>query len=213
MARKKPATDRNTSEPRRGPVVAVSNLKGGSGKTVLAVHLAHSLQATLLDLDPQGDAADWATRSNLVTAHHVHGTQEVFDLLDSIRGPIVLDTPPGEGENLRTALAVADVIVIPVKPGSSDLRALGRMEHLITEARSINKHLRVGVVLNEAKSISSLSKAVEEALGALNGIAYLGHLGDRVALPEALAGGAVAGGAAADEILTIARNLAHLIQE
>jgi chromosome partitioning protein len=213
MARKNTATDKTAAEP-HGPVVAVSNLKGGSGKTVLAVHLAHILGATLLDLDPQGDAHDWATRSGLVSSHHVHGAQEVFDLLETITGPIVLDTPPGEGENLRTALAVADVIVIPVKPGSSDLRALGRMENLITEARSINSELKVGVVLNEAKAISSLTRAVEEALGHLDGVTYLGHLGDRVAFPEAMAGGGVVtGSAAADEITVIAGRLAALIKE
>ena len=198
----------------RGPVVAISNLKGGSGKTVLAVHLAYILQATLLDLDPQGDAHDWATRSGLVTSHHVHGKEEVFTLLDETLGPIVLDTPPGEGENLRTALAVADLVVIPVKPGSSDLRALGRMENLIKEARSVNRRLKVGVVLNEAKAVSSLSKAVEEALGDLKGITYLGHLGDRVAFPEALAAGEVVeGSAAADEIISLASNLSALIKE
>ena len=196
------------------PVVAISNLKGGSGKTVLAVHLAYILQATILDLDPQGDAYDWATRSGLVPAHHVHGQEEVFHLLETTKGPIVLDTPPGEGENLRTALAMADVVVIPVKPGSSDLRALGRMENLIKVARTINSRIKVAMVLNEAKAVSNLSKEVEEALKALKGITYLGHLGDRVAFPEAIrAGEVVKGSSAADEIIDLAQNLAALIKE
>ena len=197
-----------------GPVVAVANLKGGCGKTVLAVHLAHTLPATLLDLDPQGDAFDWANRSGLIVAHHVHGAQEVLDLLKVTEGPIVLDTPPGEGENLRTALAVADVVIIPVKPGSSDLRALGRMENLIKEFRAVNPDIKVAVVLNESKAISSLSKAVNGALAALEGVTYLGHLGDRVAFPEAIAaGGVVEGSAAADEVVSLAENLIALIKE
>jgi len=197
-----------------GPVVAVSNLKGGTGKTVVSVHLAYILQATLLDLDPQGDAFDWATRSGLIVAHHVHGAQEVLDLLKVTDGPIVLDTPPGEGENLRTALAVADLVIIPVKPGSSDLRALGRMENLIKEFRAVNPDIKVGVVLNESKAISSLSKGVEEALVGLDGVVYLGHLGDRVAFPEAIAAGEVVkGSAAADEIILLAENITRLIKE
>lgn len=201
--------------PKKKPaVVAVSNLKGGTGKTVLSVHLAYILGATLLDLDPQGDAADWAKRSGLVPAIHIHGTKDLQAHLETVVGPIVLDTPPGEGENLRAALVLSDVLVIPVKPGSSDLRALGRMETLIKEARALNRRLKVGVVLNEAKTSSTLTHEVEKALGALKGVTYLGHLGDRVAFPEALAQGEVVGGSsAADEVMQIAENLTALIQE
>lgn len=202
------------SPKKKAPVIAVSNLKGGSGKTVLAVHLAFILQATLLDLDPQGDAADWAKRSGLVPAIHIHGIKDLQAHLETVAGPIVLDTPPGEGENLRAALVLSDVLVIPVKPGSSDLRALGRMETLIKEARALNRRLKVGVVLNEAKAVSSLSREVETVLESLKGITYLGHLGDRVAFPEALASGEVVeGSSAADEVMTIAENLSNLIQE
>lgn len=199
---------------KKSPVIAISNLKGGSGKTVLAVHLAYILQATLLDLDPQGDGNDWAMRSGLVRSHHVHGEKELQKLLATITGPIVLDTPPGEGINLRAALVLSDVVVIPLKPGSSDLRALGRMETLIKEAKTMNRKLRAAVVLNEAKNTSTLTREVEAALEGLKGVRYLGHLGDRVAFPEALAAGEVVrGSSAADEVMEIAENLTALIQE
>ena len=200
--------------PKKAPVIAVSNLKGGSGKTVLATHLAFILSATLLDLDPQGDAHDWATRSKLVHSIHVHSIGELQKLLGAAVGPIVMDTPPGEVEGLRAAMVTADVLVIPVKPGSSDLRALGRMQGLIKEARTMNRKLKVAVVLNEAKATTSLSRDVESALEALQGVTYLGHLGDRVAIPEAIANGEVVkGSTAADELMAIAENLSNLIQE
>lgn len=199
---------------KRPPVVAVSNLKGGTGKTVVATHLAYIMGANLLDLDPQGDAHDWAKRSGLVHSIHVHGTKELQKLLESAETPIVIDTPPGEGEELRAAMVLSDVLVIPVKPGSSDLRALGRMQAVIKEAKHLNKKLKVGVVLNESKAVSTLSRDVETALETLKGVSYLGHLGDRVAIPEAIAHGEVVkGSTAADELMAIAENLSNLIEE
>lgn len=197
------------------PIIACANLKGGSGKSVLAIHLAYVLQAVLVDMDPQGDSSDWARRSGKVTAHHVHGKHETFAILNATPGAIVIDTPPGEGENLRTALAACDVVVIPVKPGSSDLRALGRMLKLVSEARAVNSSLKAAVVFNEAKAGTALTREVERALHSTEGVTYLGHLGDRVAFPEAIAGGEVVspGTPAADEILTITKNLASLIKE
>lgn len=199
---------------RKHSIVAVSNLKGGTGKTVIACHLAYILGANLMDLDPQGDAHDWAKRSGLVPSVHVHSIKDLQRLLDGTEGTIVIDTPPGEGENLRAAMVLSDVLVIPVKPGSSDLRALGRMQAVIKEAKALNKSLRVGVVLNESKAVSTLSRDVEEALENLKGVSYLGHLGDRVAVPEALASGEVVkGSAAADELMAIAENLTRIIEE
>jgi hypothetical protein len=88
------------------------------------------------------------------------------------------------------------------------------METLIKEARALNRRLKVGVVLNEAKTNSTLTHEVEKALETLKGVTYLGHLGDRVAFPEALAQGEVVkGSAAADELMTIAENLSALIKE
>ena len=52
-------------------ILAVTNRKGGVGKTTLAVHLAigfavrHSLECTLIDADPIGSSALWLEDSNI----------------------------------------------------------------------------------------------------------------------------------------------------
>ena len=49
-------------------VIAIFSEKGGAGKTTVTVHLAVAAQlagldVAVIDLDPQGSAADWCDRS------------------------------------------------------------------------------------------------------------------------------------------------------
>ncbi len=53
-----------------GQIIASGNLKGGTGKTTVAVNLACALasrgfEACVLDVDPQGSAVEWAARGKL----------------------------------------------------------------------------------------------------------------------------------------------------
>ena len=53
-----------------GKLIAVGNLKGGTGKTTIAVNLACALRdadrtVALVDADPQGSATDWQAGGGL----------------------------------------------------------------------------------------------------------------------------------------------------
>lgn len=197
-----------------GPVVVLVNLKGGTGKTTLSVHIAQDLKAHLVDLDPQGDAADWASRSGLVTASQAHGWEEALEIVEDARtrGPVVVDCPPGEGPALRAALSVASVAVIPAKGSMQDLRAVGRMMELVDEAREHgNPTLKAALVLNEARAVTSMAGAAEEALAHVKGAVYIGHLALRQAFVEAFAAGEVVhSGPARKEMKTLLGNLHRL---
>lgn len=203
-----------SAKPPSAPVIAVANLKGGVGKTTLAVHLAFYLEALLVDLDPQGDATDWAARSGWVQAHPAPSWGEARRTLAKDHGPLVLDCPPGEGAHLVDVLAAADLVVIPTKSGRQDLRAVGRMLEMVKEARSNHRGLRAGLVFNEVKSQTNLAGEVEDALKHLKDAAYLGHLGSRQAFVEAFAAGrAVTSGPAYDELYAVLRRVRRLVKE
>lgn len=199
-----------------GPVVVLVNLKGGTGKTTLATHVAEDLKAHLVDLDPQGDAFDWANRSGIVTASQAHGWEDAMDLVEEARarGPVVVDCPPGESPALRAALSVATVAVVPAKGSMQDLRAVGRMMELVDEAKAHgNPGLKVGLVLNEARATTSMGGVAEGALEKVQGADYLGHVGLRTALVEAFANGvAVHSGPARKETKAILENLHRLLR-
>lgn len=196
------------------PVIVVANLKGGVGKSTVAVHLAYYLEALLVDLDPQGDASDWAERSGWIQAHKAGGWGEAHRTLTKASGPVVLDCPPGENPHLHQALQVADLVIIPTKAGRQDLRAVGRMLELVKEARQGHRSLRAGVVFNEVKSQTSLAAEVEEALKHLKDATFLGHLGSRQAFVEAFAAGrAVTSGPAWEELHTVLKRTRKLLKE
>ena len=69
-----------------GIIVAISNQKGGVGKTTLAIHLAidtarRGKRVILLDADPQGNATSWLTGGDL-------STSGIFNLL-VVNNPVV----------------------------------------------------------------------------------------------------------------------------
>jgi len=205
-----------TRPPTLHPVIVVLNLKGGTGKTILATHIAEDLRAHLVDLDPQGDAYDWANRSGFITGSQASDWKEALEMVVAARtqGPVVVDCPPGERSSIRAALSVATVAVVPAKGAMQDLRAVGRMMELVDEARAnVNPSLKVGLVLNEARFVTSMAGEAEYALGKVRGAHYLGHIGLRQAFVDAYAAGrAVHSGPARKETKELLYNLDRLIR-
>jgi chromosome partitioning protein len=134
-----------------GRLIAVGNLKGGTGKTTIAVNLACALRAggrtvALVDADPQGSATDWQAGGKLpvlVESLPLGGEREarrwVARVLALKAGAdcVVVDLPPQVGSGIASALLLADVLLVPVSPSGVDLRATGRVLELLRRARAL----------------------------------------------------------------------------
>ena len=117
-------------------IVAVAATKGGVGKTTLAVGLAEALAArgdgtvVLVDLDRQaeGGAADWADLADedpgppLAAQVATGTTGDLGGLARLDAAHIVLDTPPGDPDVTRAAIAAAGLCVIAAGARAADLR-------------------------------------------------------------------------------------------
>jgi chromosome partitioning protein len=129
------------------PVLAVMNVKGGVAKTTTAVQLAlHAGGAgnrtLLVDADPGRSALSWATRAGEdwphamvpVIAHHHPDLPRRLPGLAAGYDLVVIDTPHDPtggakvGPTVSSALAVADLVVIPSPPSAADL---DRLEDLL----------------------------------------------------------------------------------
>jgi chromosome partitioning protein len=115
--------------------IAIISQKGGAGKTTLAVHLAvyaeqSGLTTAVIDLDPQATAAKWGDRREetppeVISAQAVRLPQLLTTASEGGADLTIIDTAPNSDSTALAAAKVADLILIPCRPATFDLDAIG----------------------------------------------------------------------------------------
>jgi chromosome partitioning protein len=178
-------------------VIAFCNLKGGAGKTTLAVNVAAALhrggtRALLVDADPQGSATAWAARAAelgrdgppCVSVASAALRRDLPRLIETFDVALV-DGPARLGTETRAAMLVADLVVVPMAPGAVDLWAAAETVKVLEDARGLRPELRAVALLNRSDR-TSLSRVARAAIDDL-GIEPLDvAVGSRVAFGEGM---------------------------
>ncbi len=161
-------------------IFTAGGIKGGSGKTSLAVSLTVLLAKSgkdvlLVDADDQGTASDFSVwraetlgdtgytsvkLSGLSVRNEVLKMKEKYD-------HIVIDAGGRDTASQRAAMVVSDIFLVPFAPRSFDMWTLEQVEQLVKEMEIANPKLQSYAVLNKVdynqKDIAEGRKYIEES--------------------------------------------------
>ena len=152
-------------------VITISQQKGGTGKTTLAVHLAmafikyHNLKVAIIDTDPQGSLGKWfmirtekkVSNENLTfKTASLWGAQYESKTLKNDHDIVIIDTPPKIESDARPSIEAADLVLIPMAASHVDFWATGAIVDIAKKANKkilaqINRSSQRSKLINKTK--------------------------------------------------------------
>ena len=186
-----------------GSIITVAQQKGGSGKTTLASHLAVAWAfaagrtVALLDVDPQGSLGEWLERREQRLGEDRTGftfrTASGWGVRRESRALardydlVIVDTPPQADRDIRNAMELAALVLVPVQPTPADLWSTEATLGL-AERESVTAIM----VLNRVPPRARLTEEVTGKLKDYGAAMAEAHLGNRVAFAESIGVGSTA---------------------
>lgn len=185
-------------------VITIAARKGGVGKTTLATHL--SVLATqpgdrpvlLFDVDPQRSLAWWWKLRTNDTPHLIEcEARELPKILDAARKEgvafAIIDTPPHAANSIAEAMRVADLVLVPTRPGPFDLAAVATTLELAQRVGKDPLALINAAPPRTGTTEPSIVAEARQALQSMGATVAETVIANRVALSHAVISGSTVG--------------------
>lgn len=186
-------------------ILVVASEKGGTGKTTIATNLVimramAKKDVLLVDADPQCSSIDFAGIRELeghkpaFTTSAIYGRNLSSELkkLEPKFDDIIVDVGGRDSTSLRSALLVADLLVVPFLPSQFDAWSIEKMDTIVGEVLQINDKLKTMIVLNKVDTNPKILLSAEASVFAesCNHLQFSNlNMGFRVSYRKAIAEG------------------------
>ncbi|NJN35162.1 MAG: AAA family ATPase [Saprospiraceae bacterium] len=160
-------------------VIAVTNLKGGVGKTTIATNLAvcfahRGKKVCIVDTDlSQKSSMDWSgSRDETMAKVAVFGITEkqLNKEVESLRKDfdiVIIDGTPQLAELASRTILASDIVLIPLSPSIYDFRAFESFLEKYEQVRSVKESIgkiEAFVVVNRVNESANVSREIQDAL-------------------------------------------------
>lgn len=152
-------------------ILTIANRKGGAGKSTCAAHISieaikKGLKVILIDLDPQKTLEGWWNQRKEENPFLAEASAATLsEMLGKVRKQnfslCIIDTPGDTSANATTGIEIADLVLIPSKPTSPDLSAIGRTISMVKESRK-NFFFVVTQAISQSKTALQAASVLSE---------------------------------------------------
>lgn len=179
-------------------IISVLNLKGGSGKSTVAINLAVGLaveknKVLLIDTDKQGTSEKWKaerpddddlTRVTVISLTEPQAIKKEIKEFEEIYDVVVIDGAPKIDLISAVSIGFSDLVIIPVTPSPNDLWSTENIVERVKDAQEVSPDIKAYFLVNRDNPRTILSKDMAEALKVLNLPVFETKLNNRIAYPD-----------------------------
>ena len=182
------------------PIIAVSNPKGGAGKSTTTLLLASYLaeqgaRVCVLDADPNQPILDWKTKGESKTTLEVIGGVRESTLMETLDGLthqfIFIDLEGTASVLVSRSIAMADFVIIPLQASAVDVRQAAKAiravkdEEKVAQRSNPNRKIPYRVVMTRTPApgapVSSVQRQLESEIQAAGIFRFKTSLAERLA--------------------------------
>jgi len=165
-------------------VFSICNIKGGSGKSTTAIHLAaylhnKKIKTAVVDCDGQQTISAWINLvSNLedVTIFKSTNPDDIEDAileLEQTHDAVIVDVAGSSEELMKIVLSLSNRTLIPLAPSPLDITStVSTIKQVIRARRRTAKEISATVLLNKVVKNTTLAQETREMFVNYDGIEF-----------------------------------------